>query len=155
MCRPANVEKRDRGPALDDPKIFFQYLWRRTNDFRTSRRNLARTSLRRLDRDSMGRRVTVARVLRRYHRKLDSSRRRKHESLSNSDSTSGAPAPLRFVICEHESLSNSGETGAHRERQLGPGVNLDNENPTLLALGKAHPYEPESERSRWWGGITT
>ena len=49
----------------------------------------------------------------------------------------------------------NGETGAHRIRQLGPGVDLDNENPTLLALGKAHPYEPESERSRWWGGITT
>ena len=30
----------------------------------------------------------------------------------------------------------NGETGAHRVRQLGPGVNLHNENPTLLALGK-------------------
>ena len=34
-------------------------------------------------------------------------------------------------------------------------VNSHNENPTLDALGKAHPHEPESVRTRCWNEIMT
>ena len=36
-------------------------------------------------------------------------------------------------------------TSTRAARISGPAVNLHNENPSLIALGKTHPHEPESD----------
>ena len=36
-------------------------------------------------------------------------------------------------------------TSTRAARNSTPAVNLHNENPSLIALGKAHPHEPESD----------
>ena len=50
----------------------------------------------------------------------------------------------RGFVCKRQSRAGRTSTGGSDISEAA--VNSHNENPTAIALGKAHPHEPESER---------
>ena len=101
---------------------------------------------RRWSRKSMRRRASAASRLRKTREGWDFASAAETNSQDQQPRTCPKPLVPINAFGETNSQDQQPRRSTRAECNSTPAVNLDNENPTLTALGKAHPHEPESVR---------